>query len=284
MGDFIGYTMVEPIDETLHSLVYRARKEGESATVIIKALRTEYPTPAEVARFKHECELIRGLEVEGVVRVLDVIDHEGQVALVLEDFGGVTLKEIIKGGFTIERFLELAIRISEILGEIHRRNISHRDIKPLNILMNWEEDIVKITDFGISAEFTRQNVEVSNPTVMEGTLAYISPEQTGRMNCAVDYRTDLYSLGVTFYEMLTGDVPFMAQDAMELIHAHIAKVPVPPEKLNPDIPGILSDIVMKLMSKAPAQRYQNCFGLAADLKECLERLKTAGHPFVGGDA
>jgi len=284
MGDFIGYTMVEPIDETLHSLVYRARKEGESATVIIKALRTEYPTPAEVARFKHECELIRGLEVEGVVRVLDVIDHEGQVALVLEDFGGVTLKEIIKGGFTIERFLELAIRISEILGEIHRRNISHRDIKPLNILMNWEEDIVKITDFGISAEFTRQNVEVSNPTVMEGTLAYISPEQTGRMNCAVDYRTDLYSLGVTFYEMLTGDVPFMAQDAMELIHAHIAKVPVPPEKLNPDIPGILSDIVMKLMSKAPAQRYQNCFGLAADLKECLERLKTAGRitPFPLG--
>jgi len=284
MRNFTGYAIVEQIDETLHSQVYRARKEGESATVIIKALRTEYPTPAEIARFRHECELIRGLEIDGVVRVLDVIDYEGQVALVLEDFGGVALKQILKGGFTLERFLELAIRISEILGEIHRRNISHRDIKPLNILMNWEEDIVKITDFGIAAEFTRQNEEVSNPSVMEGTLAYISPEQTGRMNCAVDYRTDLYSLGVTFYEMLTGDVPFMATDAMEIIHAHIAKVPARPEKLNPDIPGIVSDIVMKMMSKAAAQRYQNCFGLAADLKECLKRLKATGRitPFPLG--
>jgi len=284
MRDFSGYTLIEQIDETQHSRVYRARKEGQPGTVIIKALRSEYPTPAETARFKHECELIQGIEVEGVVKVLDVIDDEGQVALVMEDFGGVARKEVLKGGFTIERFLELAIRISEILGGIHRHNVSHRDIKPLNILMNRDEDIVKITDFGIAAEFTRENAEVSDPTVVEGTLAYISPEQTGRMNCAVDYRTDLYSLGVTFYEMLTGDVPFVGQDAMEIIHAHIAKVPVRPEMLRPDIPGILSDIVMKLMSKSAAQRYQNCFGLAADLKECLRQLQTDGRitPFPLG--
>ncbi len=284
MRTFAGYEVIERVDETPHSLVYRARRQGQTATVIIKALRSEYSTPAEVARFKHEFDLIRGLDIDGIVRVLDVIDDEGRVALVLEDFGGVNLKEILKGGFTIERFLELAIRLSEILGEIHRHNISHRDIKPLNILMNWEADIVKITDFGIAAEFTRQNEAVSSPSVMEGTLAYISPEQTGRMNCAVDYRTDLYSLGVTFYEMLTGEVPFMANDAMEIIHAHIAKVPERPDKLNHDIPAILSDIVMKLLSKAASQRYQNCYGLAADLKECLKRLKTTGRiaPFELG--
>jgi len=284
MSMFAGYEIIEHVAETPHSLVYRARREGQTSTVIIKNLRTEYSTPAEVARFKHEFDLIRGLDIDGIVRVLEVIDDEGRVALVMEDFGGVTLKEILKDGFTIERFLELAIRLSEILGQIHRRNISHRDIKPLNILMNREADIVKITDFGIAAEFTRQHEAISDPSVMEGTLAYISPEQTGRMNCAVDYRTDLYSLGVTFYEMLTGELPFMAQDAMEIIHAHIAKVPERPDKLNPGIPAVLSDIVMKLMSKTAAQRYQNCFGLAADLRECLRQFKAAGRidPFPLG--
>ncbi len=276
MSAFPGYAVVEQINETLHSVVYRAHREDPPGTVIIKALRAEYPTPAEVARLKHEYEVIRGLNVEGIVQVLDVVDAEGGVALILEDFGGTALKEMIKGGIPLHRFLELAIRLAEILGSLHQKNISHRDIKPANIIVGRESGIVKITDFGIAAEFTRQSAELSNPEIIQGTLAYISPEQTGRMNCAVDYRTDLYSLGVTFYEMLTGQLPFTATDAMEIIHAHIARIPPAPAKIRPGIPAVVSDIVMKLMSKAAADRYQNCFGLAADLRECLARLELTG--------
>ncbi|MEN6473243.1 MAG: diguanylate cyclase [Syntrophaceae bacterium] len=284
MEQFPGYTVVEQMGETLHSVVYRARPEGAPGTVIIKALKARYPAPAEVARLKHEYELIKSVAIDGIVKILEIIDDKSHVALVVEDFGGVTLKEIIKGGFTIERFLEIAIRLSEILGKIHQHNITHRDIKPLNIIMNWEEDIVKITDFGIASEITRLNEEIYNPQVIEGTLVYMSPEQTGRMNCAVDYRTDLYSLGVTFYEMLTGQLPFSAPNSLEIIHAHIAKLPLSPEKLNPDIPLTVADIIMKLLSKSAADRYQNGFGLAADLKECLDQLRAKGRitPFELG--
>ncbi len=278
MSSFPGYAIVERIDETPHSIVYRAHREDPPGTVIIKALRAEYPTPAEVGRLKHEYQLIRGLHADGIVQVLDVLDAEGGVALVLEDFGGVALTELIRGGsgLPLKRFLEVAIRLADILGNLHQNNISHRDVKPANIIVSRESDAVKITDFGIAAEFTRQYEQISNPETVQGTLAYISPEQTGRMNCAVDYRTDLYSLGVTFYEMLTGQLPFTAGDAMEIIHAHIARVPAPPGKLKPDIPPVVSDIVMKLLSKAAADRYQNCFGLAADLRECLARLELTG--------
>ncbi len=276
MSAFPGYAVVEQIDETLHSVVFRAHREDPPGTVIIKALRAEYPTPAEVARLKHEYQIIRGLNVEGIVRVLDVLDAEGGVALVLEDFGGVALKEVIRGGLPVKRFLELAICLADILGHLHQNNISHRDIKPANIIVGRESGTVKVTDFGIAAEFTRQSAEFYNPEIIQGALAYISPEQTGRMNCAVDYRTDLYSLGVTFYEMLTGQLPFTSSDAMEMIHAHIARVPPAPAKLRQGIPTVVSDIVMRLMSKAAADRYQNCFGLAADLRECLARLELTG--------
>lgn len=276
MSNYAGYTIVEQINETRYSEVYRARQEGSAGTVIIKALKLEYHTPLEIARFKHEYDLIRRIHLEGVVKVLDVIEIGTRVALVLEDFCGISLMEALKGGFSMERFLELAVRLSEILGEIHRHNIAHRNIKPSNILLNVQEDILKITDFGIGAEFTRMNDENPNPTVMEGTLAYISPEQTGRMNCSVDYRTDLYSLGVTFYEILTGLVPFQYQDTMEIIHAHIAKVPVAPQRINPDIPAVVSDIIMKLLAKSADDRYQNSFGLAYDLRKCLTELRRTG--------
>lgn len=276
MEDFPGYTIIERIGETLNSRVFRAHKEGGPDTVIIKVLKVEHPTPEEIARFKHEAELIRGISLDGVVRILDVIDSGSTVAMILEDFGGVTLKDLIADGFPMERFLELAIRLAEILGNLHQHNISHRDIKPLNIIMNWKKDIIKITDFGIASEITRAKEEIYNPEVIEGSLVYMSPEQTGRMNCAVDYRTDLYSLGITFYEMLTGQLPFSAQDSIEIIHAHIAKMPARPEKINPDIPIPVADIIMKLMSKAAADRYQNCFGLAADLQKCLNQLRATG--------
>ncbi|MBN2398575.1 MAG: diguanylate cyclase [Deltaproteobacteria bacterium] len=276
MRQFPGYTTTGQIGQTLHSTVYRASKEGRGATVIIKALRAEYPSPAEVARLKHECELVRGIKIDGTVKILDVIDHDGGIALVMEDFEGIPLKEIIGDGLRIDRFLEVAIRLAEILGNLHQGGISHRDIKPSNILINRERDIVKITDFGIATEMTRRNDEIYHPEVMAGTLPYMSPEQTGRMSCAVDYRTDLYSLGITFYEMLTGEVPFTSREPLEIIHFHIAKVPPPPERVRADIPSPLSGIVMKLLAKSAEDRYQSGFALAADLRECLDQLRRTG--------
>lgn len=272
MHQFPGYTIIEQIDETFRSVIYRARADGDPRTVVIKTLRADTPSAAEVARLKHEYALIRDLDVEGIVKPLDALEVDGTIALVLEDFEGISLGKIISGGLGLERFLALAERLAGILGSLHQAGVTHRDIKPSNILVNWEKDIVKLTDFGIASEITRQHDEIYNPWVIQGTLAYISPEQTGRMNCPVDYRSDLYSLGVTFYEMLAGSVPFMSKDPMEIIHAHIARAPIPPHTHRPDIPTVVSDIVMKLLAKAPEERYQNSFGLQADLRVCLSQL------------
>ncbi|HQN01686.1 MAG TPA: AAA family ATPase, partial [Candidatus Hydrogenedentes bacterium] len=279
-----GYTIMEQISKTHYSTVYRAAKTGEAQTVIIKALSIREPTPAQIARFRHEYELVRGVNIDGIIKTIGFIDYEGTLALVLEDFGGISLKKIIPDGFTMERFLNLAVRLAEILGILHQNNIIHRDIKPNNILLNVEADTLKIADFGIATETLQIDNEISNPITMEGTLPYIAPEQTGRMNCAVDYRADLYSLGITFYEMLTGQLPFQSKDPVEIIHAHIAKIPAPPHQLNSEVPGLVSDIVMKLLSKSTEERYQNGFGLAADLREGLRQLQKTGRikPFPLG--
>ncbi len=168
------------------------------------------------------------------------------------------------------------MRIADLLGAIHAGNIIHKDINPSNIVYNPTTGQVKIIDFGISTVLSRENPTLSNPNVLEGTLAYMSPEQTGRMNREIDYRTDFYSLGATFYELLTGRLPFDTGDAMELVHCHIAKVPVPPHEVNPQIPKAISEIVMKLLAKTAEERYQSAWGIKADLEECLTQLQDKG--------
>lgn len=279
-----GYRLMEQIGETHYSIAYRARREGEEQTVVIKFLKIPDPTPEEIARFRHTYEIIRSSGIEGIIKILDLIDYEGTLVLVIEDFKGITLKDALRDNFTIERFLEYAGRLASILGMLHQNNISHNNIKPRNILLNPEKDIIKIKDSAVDAEIFRLYNRITSPELIKETLAYISPEQTGRMNCAVDYRTDLYSLGITFYELLTGEAPFRSDEPMEIIHSHIAIMPVPPVKRNPDIPAPVSDIVMKLLSKAASDRYQNSFGLAFDLNECLNQLRAAGRiaPFALG--
>ncbi|MBD1895845.1 AAA family ATPase [Coleofasciculus sp. FACHB-129] len=270
------------IYESANSLVYRGIREDDNTPVILKVLKEDYPTPAELTRYKQEYEITRSLNIDGVVRAYSQQDYQRTLVIILEDFGGESLAKLVnelEGGFPIPlpKFLCLAIEITEILGRIHSSNIIHKDISPSNIVLNPATGIVKLIDFGIATRLSRTNPTFRNPNVLEGTLAYISPEQTGRMNRFLDYRTDFYSLGVTFYELLTGKLPFTTTDAMELVHCHIAKEPLPPSTINPAIPQMVSSIVMKLMAKNAEERYQSAWGIKADLEECLQQLKTNRH-------
>jgi diguanylate cyclase (GGDEF)-like protein len=277
MEKFSDYILTEKIHETRNSVIYRGHKESETQPVIIKLLKTSNPTIAEVARFTQEYNLLKTLDVPNVIKIYDLVREDDQYAIIEEDFGGVSLKKILREKKPdLKSVLEISSKVSETLGLIHKNNIIHLDIKPDNILINAEKGEVKITDFGISAVLTHANDELYNPDVIEGTLSYMSPEQTGRMNRGVDYRTDIYSLGATLYEMLTGEVPFKSRDPMELIHAHIARQPLPPHYLNASVPTVLSSVVMKLLAKNPEERYQNCLGLKADIDECLKQLREKG--------
>ncbi|MDY6904231.1 MAG: diguanylate cyclase [Thermodesulfobacteriota bacterium] len=285
MKHFPGYEIQQKIGETRHSVIYRAQPTGASHTVAIKTFKSLRPSPADLARLRHEFKLIQHANVDGIVQIFDIIDAETGVALVMEDFFGISLKSLLmRERLDLERFLDLAIRLAETIGNLHKNNIIHRDIKPSNILYNADRNVLKITDFGLAAELDRIEEELYHPETMEGTLAYMSPEQTGRMNRAVDHRSDLYSLGITFYEILVRGVPFMGEDPMEIIYAHIAKPPTPPHVINPSIPEIISGIIMKLLSKTAEERYQNSFGLMADLEACRRQLLDKGNiiPFELG--
>lgn len=277
MEKFANYILQEKLHETRNSIIYRGHQENETQPFIIKLLKTTNPTPSEIARFKQEYNLVKNLDIKNIIKIFDLVEYDNQYAIIEEDFGGVSLKELLKTkSLELKSFLEFSSKISETLGFIHKNNIIHLDIKPDNILVNPDQSEVKIADFGISAVLTHANDELYNPDVIEGTLSYMSPEQTGRMNRGVDYRTDIYSLGVTFYEMLTGEVPFKSKDPMELIHSHIARQPLSPSMLNPSIPPVLSSVIMKLLSKNPEERYQNCLGLMADMDACLNQLNQKG--------
>jgi predicted ATPase/class 3 adenylate cyclase/GAF domain-containing protein/tRNA A-37 threonylcarbamoyl transferase component Bud32 len=269
-----GYQILALIHEGANSLVYRGIREQDNKAVILKLLKEDYPTPLQLARHKQEYEITRNLNLDGVVRAEALLTYQNTWVIIFEDFGGQSLTQLInERKFTSSEFLSLAIKIAESLGEIHAANIIHKDIKPSNIFFNQGNGQVKIIDFGISTVLTRENPTIKNPNVLEGTLAYISPEQTGRMNRSLDYRTDFYSLGATFYELLTHQLPFDTTDAMELVHSHIARQPMPPHEINPDIPKTVSDIVMKLLAKTAEERYQSAWGLKADLQECLTQLQ-----------
>jgi serine/threonine protein kinase len=170
----------------------------------------------------------------------------------------------VAGQLALADFLTLAIRVTDVLGQVHQQHIIHKDVNPANIVCNLATGQVKLIDFGIATLLSRESPVFCHPRVLEGTLAYMSPEQTGRMNRAVDYRTDFYSLGATFYELLTGQVPFPTTAPVELVHAHLARQPVPPHHLRPEIPPVLSAVVMKLLAKNPTERYQSAYGLKAD--------------------
>ncbi|WP_349775300.1 trifunctional serine/threonine-protein kinase/ATP-binding protein/sensor histidine kinase [Geitlerinema calcuttense] len=278
MIDFPGYQILAKIYESSNSLVYRGHRESDNLPVILKILHEDYPPPEKLTRYKQEFEITRSLNLPGVVKAYGLQNYQNTLAMILEDFGGESLRILMSSQkFTFLGFLTLAIKITESLGELHSANVIHKDINPSNVVVNPLTGQVKLIDFSISSILTRETPTLTNPSVLEGTLAYMSPEQTGRMNRTLDYRTDFYSLGVTFYEILTHQLPFTATDPMELVHCHIAKQPVPPHLVNPDVPKVISEIVMKLLAKAAEDRYQSAYGLKADLENCLNQLQVTGY-------
>jgi predicted ATPase/signal transduction histidine kinase/FixJ family two-component response regulator/tRNA A-37 threonylcarbamoyl transferase component Bud32 len=272
-----GYNLIEVIYDGTTTCVYRALREPEQTSVIIKTLKAEYPTIQQLTQLRHEYQILQPLEIEGIVKPLALENYQNGLALILSDFAGETLKNFASiQNFDLSSFLNIAIQLATIISQVHQNHIIHKDIKPQNILINPQTGQVKIIDFSISSCLSKESQNPSDPNLLEGTLAYMSPEQTGRMNRSIDYRTDFYSLGITFYEMLTGQLPFQVNDSLELVHCHIAKTPVPPKEINSKIPSVVSEIVMKLLAKTAEDRYQNALGLKADLEECLQQLQATG--------
>ncbi|WP_437610852.1 AAA family ATPase [Sorangium sp. So ce834] len=282
-----GYSILEKAEETVDFSLIRACRKGDDIPILLKVLRAEKATRAEVARFKHQCERIAQLASPRLVALHGVEELAGALIVVLEDFAGRdlarTLAERPPHRMPLSEALDLAVAIAEGLAAVHAAGLIHRDLRPHNVLVG-ACGAVKLTSFGVDAEITRAHERLYAPAVIADVLPYVSPEQTGRMNRGVDYRTDLYALGVILYQMLTGERPFEALDPMELIHAHLALAPAPPSRVDPTIPEAVSRVVLKLLAKNAEDRYQSAEGLLADLERCREALCSTGtiEPFVAG--
>ncbi|MEA5467255.1 ATP-binding protein [Spirulina sp. 06S082] len=279
----LNYHLEELIHESDRTLVYRGQCNDDAKPVILKLMRNEYPSFHELVQFRNQYAITRNLNIEGIIKPYALERYENRHLLIMEDFEGMALQEAKEDNYTVVEFLPIAIQLAEILHNLHQNRLIHKDIKPANILIHPQTKQVKIIDFSISSLLPKETQTLQIPNVLEGTLAYISPEQTGRMNRGVDYRSDFYSLGVTFYQLLTGKLPFTSDDPMELIHCHIAKIPVP--VTSNLIPEVLSDIVMKLMAKNAEDRYQSALGLKCDLEKCLSQWQETGEikPFILGE-
>ncbi len=273
--ELTGYQQGEPVHDSSASSVHRARRLADGECVVIKRSQGHSVSARQLTRYRNEYELLRSLECPGVVKAYELLRQDGQVALVLEDVPGVSLRRWIEsapGGSIVER-LGVAIQLAETLAAVHAANVIHKDISSHNVVYDPETRRCTLIDFGIATRLRSEESKFQAPAALEGTLAYIAPEQTGRMNRSLDYRADLYSLGVTLYELFTGDLPHVSADQLEMVHFHIAGKPVPPRERDARVPEAISDIVLKLLQKEPEDRYQSAGGLAADLQRCLETLE-----------
>ncbi|RFU49667.1 PAS domain S-box protein [Paraburkholderia sp. DHOC27] len=260
-------------------VVCRGRRRVEGGTyesVLLVRPARAHPPPEVMDRLSHECSLAQVLNCPAALRPMELLHDRGQTILMLEGWDGEPLESLAVPFDPIE-FLRLAVNIATALGRIHARGLVHRDINPTHILVNRTSGAVRLTGFGIASLLQRERQAPEPPQFIAGTLAYMAPEQTGRMNRSIDLRSDLYSLGVVFYRMLTGRLPFSATDPMELVHCHIARQAAPPKSLLPALAPAISAIVMKLLAKTAEDRYQTAGGVAHDLRHCLADWDAHGH-------
>ena len=253
----------------------RSTGPGDPAAVLVLAPASEQPAPGIIARLEHTYALREKLDPSSVAWPLSLVQHRGLPALLMEDPGGTPLARLLGRPWELPQFLRVAIGVAVALGRIHSRGLIHRDVNPAKILVNPATGRAWLIGISFVSRLPRRQVPAA-PEEIAGTLAYMAPEQTGRMNRSIDARSDLYSFGVTLYEMLTGVLPFMATDPMEWVHCHIARHPVPPNERLEGISEQISAIIMKLLSKTAEKRYQTAAGVAADLQSCLSAWDTVG--------
>ena len=277
MNQIGKYKIIEQVYSSPNSILYTAvDTESNDKSVVMKTINTSlYNNEIKLAKLRNEYKLLLQISSDFVVRALDYVHHEGSEFFVMESNGGKSLYHYINTHkITMEHFFTLAIQIVRGLEDIHSQGIIHKDINPSNIIYNPKTQSVEIIDFGNSSEFSYEKPQEIQ--LNAGTLKYISPEQTQRVNRSIDFRTDFYSLGVTFYEMLCGRLPFVSDSPTELIYAHIAKTPQPVSEINPKVPVMVSQITSKLMEKMPEDRYSSAAGIRHDLEKCLHSLREKG--------
>jgi serine/threonine protein kinase len=278
----------ETLREDGEFALYRVRSRGSaSATaesrLVVAPLR-EHTAPRSLRRMEHEYSLRAELHSGWAVRPLALARYQGRPVLVLEDPGGEPLDRVLGAPMELRQFLRVAIGLSVALGRVHQQGLIHKDIKPANALVSAASGRVWLMGFGIASRLPRERQSPDPPEILAGALAYMAPEQTGRMNRSIDSRSDLYSLGVTLYEMLTGTLPFTASEPMEWIHCHIARQPLPPGERSKEAPPAVCAIILKLLAKTAEERYQTAAGVEADLRRCLGEWETLGRidPFTLG--
>lgn len=270
------YTFTQTVRETDEIVIRRGHRNSDQTPVLTIATHLRKPSASTLARMEHEYSLRFELNPACSAQALDLIQGEEHAALVLSDAGGTPLDQLLHGAMELEQFLRYAIGICKALVQLHKLDIVHKDIQPANILINAETGDTRLIGLGIASMIPREQQAAVPLEVIAGSFPYMAPEQTGRMNRSIDARSDLYSLGVSFFQMLSGALPFSANDPIEWVHCHIARQPTPLNKLRPDLPPVLSAIVMKLLTKTADERYQSALGVEADLQECLQQWKSKG--------
>ncbi|MDQ7785348.1 MAG: AAA family ATPase [Desulfomonilaceae bacterium] len=283
-----GFVNLRRVYECSNSCVFRANREEDNTAVLLKVFKDEASILDGVVRLERRYQAAQRLShIRGVLDILGIETGHGTLVIILEDIGADFLRVIMdSAALSLKEILSLGINVSRILGDVHRTHLVHNYLTPYNILCRDSANDLRIIDVnacGISLQVPRMDAA---PSLTEGGLGYISPEQTGRINRAVDYRSDYYTLGVTLYELLTGRLPFESEDCLEIMHCHIARPPVPPLELKPELPPMVSNVIMKLLAKDPGDRYQSSTGISADLERCLNDLELTGRvePFALGRA
>ncbi|MCK5360288.1 MAG: serine/threonine-protein kinase PknK, partial [Gammaproteobacteria bacterium] len=271
---------MEMLHESGPRVVYRAVRNLDGEQVILKTLLAEYPHKQDLAEIRREFQIANRLNIHGVIRVHSLQTYgAGNLALEMEHFG-ISLADFMveRQGQSIglNRFFSIAVNLARILGQLHENGIIHKDVVPTNILMDPDSGELRLIDFGISSELSRERQSITLSKRLEGSLPYISPEQTGRMNRDVDYRSDYYLLGVTLFELLTGKLPFAASNTLEWVHRHISQSPPMAHEVNSEVPEQVSQIILKLMSKNAEDRYQSTYGLITDFERCRDEIERNG--------